>query len=61
MKRLIIAYFAIIGAIIALAIIVIKYFLWWDGFIVILGILSGIGFFVSQAIWEETKNRRTKK
>ena len=61
MKRLIIAYFAIIGAMIALAIIGIKYFLWWDGLIVILGILSGIGFFVSHAIWEETKNRRTKK
>ena len=57
----VIAYLAIFAAIILFGVLAIKFFLWWDGIFVILGILCGLGIFVGLQLEEKLKERRKKK
>lgn len=63
MKNYVIAYFAIIAAEIMFAIFAIKFFLWWDGIWVVLGIFCGVGMWVGTEIenlWKQKKKERKK-
>jgi hypothetical protein len=58
MKDLVIFYFAIIAAEILVTIACIKWFLWWDGIWVVLGILCGLGMWAGVEIEARLKKKK---
>lgn len=67
-NKLMIAFFAIMAAIVGYAVVFItgmnNHAHWTDSdqaWIIPIGILAGIGFFVSQDLWDEIKEERKKK
>ena len=67
-NKYLIAYFAIMATLIGYAVIFCiemnNHAKWTDSdqaFIIPIGILTGIGFFVSQELWAEIKKERKKK
>ncbi len=58
MKSLVIFYFAVMAAIIIFGILAIKFFLWWDGIWVVLGILCGLGMWAGTEIESKRKEKK---
>ena len=58
MKSCVIAYIVIMAAIIVFALVAAKFFLWWDGIWVVLGILCGLGIFFGMEIESKWKGNK---
>lgn len=58
MKDCVIAYIVIMAAIIVFAFIAAKFFLWWDGIWVVLGILCGLGMWAGTEIEARLKKKK---
>ena len=58
MKSCVIAYIVIMAAIIVFAFLAAKFFLWWDGIWVVLGILCGLGIFFGMEIESRLKKKK---
>lgn len=58
MKSCVIAYIVIMAAIIVFALVAAKFFLWWDGIWVVLGILCGLGMWAGTEIESRLKKKK---